>query len=347
MSEPVGGGQVAERKTFSTLLTEMLPQFKAALPAHLKANAERYMRVAVTEYRRNPDLQRCDPYSVLGSAMLATGLGLEVGPGGRAYLIPYKDQCTFVPGWKGLVELANRSGRSSVWTGVIYEGQPFEYQQGDQPRLTITEDSDETDPEKIAFTYAVGRITGAEWPVIERWSQRKILMHRDKFNKVGAKHYSYHNWEMYARKVPLMQVLKYLPYSPELEAALVLDNRGEQGRSFNVQTASDAIDGVFEHVPDPTPNVQTEDRTASGRRKPQPKKAAGAGAPAQQMDGRDESPASEEQLAFVTKKASAATVQLGEVCKTFGLEKFGDLKKYQVPLVMKWLDDPATPPTAT
>src|SRR5262249_43177060 len=91
-------------KSFTELMTAMTPQFKAALPAHLKQNAERYMRLAVTEMRRNPALSKCDPYSVLGAAMVATQLGLEIGPLGRAYLIPYGTECTFVPGWKGLSE---------------------------------------------------------------------------------------------------------------------------------------------------------------------------------------------------------------------------------------------------
>ena len=233
--------------SFSALLAEMQPQFKAALPAHLKANAERYMRLAVTEMRRNPALNKCDPYSVLGAAMVATQLGLEIGPTGRAYLIPYSNQCTFVPGWKGLVELAMRSGRATCWSGVIYQGQKHEYEQGDSPKLRILEDSDEFDPEKMAYSYAIGRITGSNWPLIERWSVAKITKHRDRYNKVGSSHYSFKHWEMYARKVPLLQVLKYLPASPELEAAQILDVAAEQGQGMSVQAAADAIDGVF-HV---------------------------------------------------------------------------------------------------
>ncbi len=253
--------------TFTALMAELQPQFKASLPAHLKANSERYMRLALTEYRRNPALSKCDPYSVLGAAMVATGLGLEIGPLGRAYLIPYGNQCQFVPGWKGLVELASRSGRSSVWTGVLYAGQKHEYEQGDSPRLKVLEDSDEDDPAKIEYTYAIGRIRGAEWPVIERWSVAKIKKHRDRYNKVGARHYSFDNFEMYARKVPLLQVLKYLPASPELEAAMMLDIAAERGKTMTVDSAAQAIDGTFtvdDSPAPPAPSQNTEAGLASG-----------------------------------------------------------------------------------
>lgn len=327
----------SERKTFTTLLQEMLPQFKTALPAHLKQNAERYMRVALTEYRRNPDLQTCNPYSVLAASMVATGLGLEVGPGGRAYLIPYKEECTFVPGWKGLVELANRSGRSSVWTGVIYEDQRFEYQQGDQPFLRITEDADDTDPDRIAYTYAVGRITGAEWPVIERWSVRRVRIHFDRFNKVGAKHYAHKNWEMYARKVPLLQILKYMPYSPELEAAQILEVRAEHGRGLTLETAADALDGVFERIPDEPVKTETS-KTAGGRRRPQKKG---------ETEQRDTTIklASTEELAFIRSKLKTVeTVSEHDICKAFKLNKLEELRSIAVPGVIKWLSDPTAKP---
>lgn len=262
LAEFKDAGAVAPKaKSFSELLTTMMPQFKTALPAHLKANAERYMRLAVTEMRRNPALAKCDPYSVLGAAMVATQLGLEIGPMGRAYLIPYGNEATFVPGWKGLAELAMRSGRASCWTGTIMEGQAHEYQQGDSPRLTVIENSDEDDPAKIAYTYAIGRIKGAEWPIIERWSMVKILKHRDRYNKVGKKHYSFLNLEMYARKVPLLQVLKYLPASTDLEAAMMLDIAAERGQGLTVNAAADAIDGVFavdEESPAPGASKQSD-----------------------------------------------------------------------------------------
>lgn len=253
----------AKPKSFSDLITVMEPQFKAALPAHLKANAERYMRLAMTEMRRNAALAKCDPYSVLGAAMLATQLGLEIGGTlGRAYLIPYGNQCTFVPGWKGLVELATRSGRASCWSGVLMIGQKHEYEQGDSPRLRILEDSDEDDPAKIAYAYAIGRLKGSEYPLIERWSVAKLIKHRDRYNKVGKRHYSYDNWEMYARKVPLLQVLKYLPTTPELEVAQLLDVRAERNQGLTLDAAVLALDGVDDAGAPPATPAEAD--TAAG-----------------------------------------------------------------------------------
>src|SRR5574343_362864 len=94
--------------TMQSMLDKMKPQIEAALPKHM--NADRVARIAMTVYRSNPAFQKCDPMSFIASLMTATQLGLEVGILGQAYLIPYKDQVTFVPGWQGLVDLVSRAG---------------------------------------------------------------------------------------------------------------------------------------------------------------------------------------------------------------------------------------------
>lgn len=234
-----------QKQTFPALLEAHKKQIALALPKHL--NADRMARIALTCFRTTPKLGECDPTSVFAAVIQAAQLGLEPGLNGRAFLIPYGNTCQFIPGWKGLVELVNRSGRASVWTGVIYQGQKFDYQQGDSPKLVISDISNEDDPNLIAYAYAVGRVKGAEQPVIELWARDKIVKHRDRYNKVGKKHYSYENFEMYARKVPLLQVLKYLPSTPELEAAIILNDAAETNAQH--LTIKDAIEGTFVPIP--------------------------------------------------------------------------------------------------
>ena len=116
----------------SSFMEKLKPQLAVALPRHM--NADRMTRLALTAFSTNADLQQCSPQSIAGSIMTAAQLGLEPGINGQGYLIPYKGTCTFVPGWKGLVDLVARSGRATVWTGVVYPGDRFEYQLGDAGR---------------------------------------------------------------------------------------------------------------------------------------------------------------------------------------------------------------------
>lgn len=228
--------QTTPQATLNHYFTQHKNQLAAALPKHL--NPDRMVRLALTAFSQNKALQACDPKTVFSSIIVLSQLGLEPGIDGQGYLVPYKGACTPIPGWKGYVDLVSRAGRATVWTGAVFEGDEFDYALGDMPYLKHRP-GDENDESKLTHVYAIGRVKGAEFPVIEVWTINKILKHRDKFNKVGKAHYSFNNLEMYARKIPLLQVLKYMPKSVELQSAMEVEQAAAQGKS------TDVINGEF------------------------------------------------------------------------------------------------------
>lgn len=218
---------------FGSFMDRLKPQLKLALPNHL--NADRMARLALTAFSTNTKLQECDPKSIAASIMVAGQLGLEPGVNGAGFLVPYKRVCTFVPGWKGLVDLVARSGRGTVFTGVIFKDQEYTFLDGARRDLIIHNETDLNDADDITHAYSVGWVRDAAMPVIELWRVSKIEKHRDKYNKVGSSHYSYTNWEMYCRKVPLLQVLKYMPCSIEVSNAVAVSNAAENGRGVTIE----------------------------------------------------------------------------------------------------------------
>lgn len=227
-----GGDKVDGIASFSKFLDRFKPQMALALPKHL--TADRMARLAVTAFSTTPKLQECKPTSIVASIMTAATLGLEINVDGQGFLVPYGTTCQFVPGWKGLVDLVSRSGRATVWTGAVFQGDDFDYALGDAPFIRHRP-GDENAPEMMTHVYAIGRVSGSQHPVIEVWTVNKVWKHRDKYNKVGAKHYSYRDPEMYARKVPLLQVLKYMPKSIELSNAIALANAVDEGRNAVIE----------------------------------------------------------------------------------------------------------------
>ena len=269
----VVSGQAAKAeapKDFPAMLNAWLPEIKRALPRHL--NADRMSRIALTAFRRTPKLGECDPRSVFAAVVQASQLGLEPDTLGRSYLIPYKInkkvgnrweshyECQFVPGWKGLVDLMNRSGQGSVWTGAVFEGDDFDWQLGDSP--FVRHRPGEGEGGRLLYTYAVGRVKGQDWPIIDVWPIAKIWKHRDRYNKVGDKHYSFENPEMYARKVPLLQVLKYMPCSAELATAIAMNDDAEIGKQKI--DLNDAIEGTYTPVDPGDDDGQDEDALKAG-----------------------------------------------------------------------------------
>ncbi|MBQ0118015.1 MAG: recombinase RecT, partial [Flavobacterium sp.] len=234
-------------KAFQVYMQKYKSQLEMALPKHL--TVDRMMRLSLTAFSQNPKLQQCSSNSIFSSIIIASQLGLEPGVNGQGYLVPYNGTCTFIPGWKGLVDLAQRGGRSSVWTGAVYEGDEFDYMLGDSPYCRH-KPCGEFDNDKLTHVYAIGRVKDSEMPIIEVWPVKKVRAHFVKTVVKGLQpnHYSHKHFEAYARKVALLQVLKYMPQSIELSNAMDVSNAQESGKGVT-------IDGDFVSV---EPNTQEQ-----------------------------------------------------------------------------------------
>lgn len=252
-----GEKAVTPTEKFSGFLDKYKAQIKQVLPAHL--NADRMARLMVSEFARSRLLQEAEPATLLSALMTASTLGLEIGVQGQAFLVPYKDTrqnkviAQLIPGWKGLVDIVNRSGRATVWTGVIMSDQRYTFTDGSKRDLVIHNETSLDDPSEITHAYAIGWVRDAVFPVIELWTVAKIKHHRDRFNKQGDKHYSFRNWEMYARKIPLLQVLKYMPQSIELANALTLETAAEMGAHATINGSFVDVTGLDEPPADDAP----------------------------------------------------------------------------------------------
>lgn len=346
-----GDRQVAVNPTpaFARFLETFKPQLEKALPRHL--NSDRMSRLALTAFSQSQQLQQCEARTIVSSLMVAGQMGLEPGVNGQGYLVPYKRTCTFVPGWQGIVDIVNRSGRATVWTGAVFQGDDFDYAQGDSP-FVKHRTAGEDNPDKLQFVYAIGRVNNAQWPVVEVWPIERVRRHFNRFNKVGEKHYAYQHWEMYARKIPLLQVCKYMPKSIELNNALVASHAADEGRGVilegnNYVTVADLVDGdeagdtgapppmptrkgappaPAASTPPPPPPAAAK-KTASA---PPPPPAAPAAAPAPAEDtGEAISPALVNILKSKCRALDLTEDTINHLLKKFGADDFQKLSLQQ------------------
>lgn len=228
------------------LLEKAKPQIALALPRHL--NADRMLRIAMTSVRRTPALLGCNQQSLLGAVMQAAQLGLEPdGVLGHAYLIPFKDQVQLIIGYKGLIDLARRSGQlSTIFARVVYAEDQFEFAYGLTERLEHIP-SGKVEPGEVRAVYAVARLKdgGTQFEVMTR-GEVDAIRKRSRAADDGP-------WvtdfaEM-AKKTVLRRLCKMLPASVELSRAVALDERAELGLP---QQLEDVIDVPAEAGKKPT-----------------------------------------------------------------------------------------------
>lgn len=117
-------------------------QLAAVAAKHM--NPERMMRVVANAIRTTPKLGQCEPMSFLGALMHCASLGLEPNtPLGHAYLIPFENkrknvtEVQVVIGYKGLIELARRTGQiASIHGDVVYsDDELFSHEYGSNQHL--------------------------------------------------------------------------------------------------------------------------------------------------------------------------------------------------------------------
>ena len=213
------------------LLEKSRGQIAMALPKHL--TPDRMIRVALTACQKTPELLECDLTSICGAVVQASSLGLELdGVLGHAYLVPFnnrranKKECQLIVGYRGLIDLAHRSGRVSHFSShVVYEGDYFDFQYGTEPRCEHRPAMRDRG-EPIAV-YAAVKLTngGSDFEVIP-WE--RILEKQQQYAKKGRGGELYGTWvdnlEEMARKTPIRALAKRVPLSPEFHTAL---NMGE------------------------------------------------------------------------------------------------------------------------
>ena len=199
-------------------------QIAAALPSVM--TPERFARIAMTAVTQNPELGRCTPGSFIGSMLTAAQLGLEPNtPLGQAYLIPYnrKDkqtgeyikECQFQLGYRGMIELAHRSGEfKDISAHIVYENDEFEYELGLDPKLKHVPAM--SNRGKIAWVYAVYHLISGGYG-FEVMSYDDIENHRKKYSQASKKGFSpwTDSWEAMAKKTVIKQALKYAPLATD------------------------------------------------------------------------------------------------------------------------------------
>lgn len=187
-----------------------------ALPKHV--SVDRFMRGVLLACARDPKLLSCSQESLFQAVSQACQLGLDPsGILGSAYIIPYGSTATLVPGYRGLIDLARRSGQIvSLQAHAVHEGDRFRYQLGDDPKIEHEPSLAPAEGANVLYVYAVARLKdgGVQREVMTKAEIEAIR----KKSKAGNSGPWRDHWEEMAKKTVIRRLVKLLPISAELAA---------------------------------------------------------------------------------------------------------------------------------
>ena len=116
-----------EAKTLKGMLE--IPAYKKKFEEMLGKKAAGFMSSIIAVTNNNNYLMKADPATVIGAAAQAAMLDLPINQSlGFAYIVPYKGAAQFQLGYKGYIQLAQRSGQYvDIGAKTVYEGE-LEYE---------------------------------------------------------------------------------------------------------------------------------------------------------------------------------------------------------------------------
>lgn len=194
----------------------------------LEESAGAFMASILELYQSDTALQECDPNKIILEALKAATLKLPINKQlGFAYIIPYKGVPQFQLGYKGYIQLAQRSGQYRyINADVVYEGEQVTYDRI-TGMLMITGEATSDMP--IGYFAYFQLLNGFEKCVY--WTREKVEAHAKRYSKAWNRQNSpwHTNFDAMALKTVIRNIIsKYGVMSVEFANAVAEDTSVEE-----------------------------------------------------------------------------------------------------------------------
>lgn len=265
--------------TIADVINSQRGEIARALPKHM--DPDRLLRIALTTMRQTPALMECTQESFLGALMLCAQTGLEPGPFGHVYLIPrniknkrtggWDKECQFILGYKGILELARRSGQiTSIEAREVCEHDEFSYSYGLDEELVHRPYMDGPRGD-ITMVWGLAKFKdGGHYYLVMSRAEIDAAMQRSDSGKKGFGPWVT-DYAAMARKTVIRRMAPYLPLSAEQMNVLAFDEHSTTRVTADIASEPPTwIDTVAtsETVLEPAPEPDVED--AQGEPDPEP-----------------------------------------------------------------------------
>ena len=216
--------------------------------------ANSFMSSVISVANGNPQLRNAEPMSIIGAAMVAATMQLQVIPTlGQCYIIPYGKKAQFQVGYLGLLQLCQRSGQfKKILAAPVHEG---EYVSGDEFDEEYVFDKKQKKSDKFIGYMAKFELLNG-FTKVAYWDIDKVKAHATKFSqafRAGFNSPWKSDFDAMAQKTVLKSILKFAPKSIEMQNAVTFDQSVINTNTSDVQDLD--IDAF---APEYVDNIESE-----------------------------------------------------------------------------------------
>lgn len=254
-----------EAKTLKGMLES--PAYKKKFEEMLGRKAAGFMSSIIAVTNNNNYLMKADPATVIGAAAQAAMLDLPINQSlGFAYIVPYKGAAQFQLGYKGYIQLAQRSGQYvDIGAKTVYEGE-LEYEN----RLLDKFKFGDRTGDKVIGYLAYFRLTNGFEKMLFMTID-EMQAHAKKYSqnyKGGTDKWGLADFNVMAEKTVLKRLLsKFGPLSIEsVQMSQALSNDGgvismNKDGDFDVDFSGETIDAEYD---EPTAETSGDNYNVAG-----------------------------------------------------------------------------------
>jgi recombination protein RecT len=216
--------------------------------------ANSFMSSVISVANGNPQLRKAEPMSIIGAAMVAATMQLQVIPTlGQCYIIPYGSKAQFQVGYLGLLQLCQRSGQfKKILAAPVHEG---EYISGDEFDEDYVFDRKQRKSDNVIGYMAKFELLNG-FTKVAYWDIDKVKAHATKFSQAFRSGFNSpwkSDFDAMAMKTVMKSILKYAPKSIEMQNAVTFDQAVINTNTSDVQDLD--IDAF---APEYVDNIESE-----------------------------------------------------------------------------------------
>lgn len=197
-------------------------------------------------------LQKCDPMAIVKECLKAAQLGLPLIKSlGYAYVVPYKNIPTFTIGWRGMVQLAQNTGKYRfINAGMTYEGQTVEH---DYLSGSVRISGEPTNDKVTGYFGYFELLNGFQKTVY--MTKEEVEAYGKKYSKAYSNGPWQTNFDDMAKKTVLKKVLKFGPSSTQMEQAQAFEVQAAE-RAAQAEIVENANTGDVVDIPTTTATAE-------------------------------------------------------------------------------------------
>lgn len=236
-------------------------KIKKHLESMLKERTGQFITSLVSLANLTPGLAKCEPQSIMFCGLKAASMNLPLDNNlGFAYAVPYGTSAQFQIGYKGLVQLAQRTGQyKSINVIVVKQGELELWDVFTEKLKLILIENDEKRDKQPAVGYAAMFELQNGFRKVSYWTRAKVEAHGKRFSKTYNNGPWKTDFDAMAKKTVLKDLLsKWGPLSTEMQEAIKYDQAVIRKDEETGEDVPEYVDADFSVEDKPADGLEAE-----------------------------------------------------------------------------------------